>query len=119
MVHLNAGDRTEQPDQQIKEMDANVRRHTTRFILMPLPGDLIPRAAARNISQVYIMNGLFFLKRFAKLDQRGVYAQLQNRVDAVFCFHLDLFEGIQIPGVDHKRLFADRVCSRTQGKATV
>jgi hypothetical protein len=46
-----------------------------------------------------------------------MYAQLQDGVDIMTAFLFQLLKGIDIPGIEHHRFFADGIGADPQGKA--
>ena len=84
------------PPKHVKEMDPYIRRYPTRFLNVPLPRDVIPAPATREVGEVYVINLLWILPRFPldSLPQRqnaGVVPKLQDTVDATSTLVFDFF----------------------------
>jgi hypothetical protein len=54
-----------------------------------------------------------------QFDHAGVEAQLQDVVDLAAGFFFDLFQGVDVPGVEYDRFFADHVGAYAQAEADV
>src|SRR5439155_563220 len=83
-MNRHVGDGSEQPDQQVEEMNADIRDKAAGPLGRSFPRDVIPPAASRDIRQTYFMwprVPLAFETCFERLQQR-MKPQLQNRVHA-------------------------------------
>jgi len=55
----------------------------------------------------------------AELDEGRQEAQLEDGVDLMAGLGFELFEGIEVPGIDDKRFFADDIGPRAEAQAAV
>src|SRR5688572_29285748 len=100
-------------------MHADISGNPAGFILLPLPRNVIPGSAAGDVSEHHVVLPSFLLERLLELDQLRMKAQLQNSVYTVIRLRLEIFERVEIPGVDDQRLFANHIRSHAQGEAAM
>ena len=114
-VDFTAGDRSEQPQEQIKQMNADVGDDAARAFVGALPRHVVPAAARRAVGQADVVLRIRGgTEPLTQRDQLRMEPQLQHGVDAAARFVFELLECIQIPRVDDQRLFADGMGSYPQ-----
>jgi len=115
-VHLHLPRRTEDPRQQVEEMDADVGGDPPRFLHIPFPGIVIPAPARGDIGQLDLVHLVRWPggDALAQGEQGGVDAQLEQGPDAVAALAFHLLEGVEVPGIEHQRLFADHLSADAQ-----
>ena len=107
--------------QHVEEMHADVGGDAAGFLQVALPGLKVPMAARGNVGEVHLVLGVFALgtNLVPQGDDGRMHPQLQDGVDPVPRVALDLEQAVDVPGVEHQRLFTDRIGTRAQGKTHV
>ena len=102
--------------EHVEEMHADIGGDAARLCFIAFPRGVIPVAARGDVGQVanvaVIGRGHLLLQR----EDRRVQPQLQNRRNLAAGLLLDLRQTIDVPGIEHQRLFADRVRAGAQGE---
>lgn len=118
-MHFLMLDAAEDPDEHVEKVHADIGGHAAGLGHIPLPGGEIPAAARSDVGQIDVILGarLGGCDLLLQGNNRFVFTQLQNIVDAPPRFPFNLFQGIDVPGVEHQGLFAYGVRIDAQGKA--
>src|SRR5262245_26544406 len=87
---------TEQPEQQVEQVNADVGNETTGTFLRAFPGMVVPMAASGDVSHADVMDlsRMPVAQPFSQRNQTRVQAQLQHRADAASGFLLQLFQRV-------------------------
>ncbi len=111
----------EQPDQQVEQVDADVGGDAAGFLDAALPRDLIPGSAARDVDQRHVgtAGGRLRAQPLAEFYQLRMEPQLKDGEHAASRFELQLLQGIEVPGIDDDRLFAERIRAAPQRESNV
>src|SRR5688572_14958231 len=104
-VHRGA----EEPDQQIEEMNADVRRYATRLFERTLPRNVVPRSTGGNVRKLDIVRAARSEQCLSECDEFVVNPKLQHVVDPTPRLVLELRQRIQVPRIDHQGFFTDHV----------
>src|SRR5579871_3213529 len=105
--------------QHVEEMHADIGRHPAGFGVLAFPGRVIPPPAGGDVGEVdlvALVAGRIFL---AQRHDCGMKPKLQDGRNAVTGIMLDFRQAIDIPGIEHQRLLADRISPRPQGETAM
>ena len=80
---------------------------------------MVPAPARGAVGELHFVPLRRIREFLAERDDGGVQAQLQNGRDPTTGVALDLRKTVDVPGIEHQRLFADRIGSRAQREATM
>src|SRR6185312_2796836 len=107
--------------QHVEEVHADVGGDAAGLLRVALPALQVPVAARGDVGQVHFVLAVVLSAPdpFAQRDDRRVQAQLQDGVDALAGLAFDFPQAVDVPGVEHQRLLADRVRAGTQGETHV
>ena len=100
-------------------MNADISADSPRFLLAPLPRDLIPGTAARNVDEGHLGTARIGLQALAQGDQLLVDPELQDGKDAAAGLKLQFLQRVEVPRVDDDRLLADHVRAVSKSEADV
>ena len=118
-MSLVALDAAEHEAQHVEEMHADIGGNAARFGILALPRRVIPAAARGDVGQIDLVALVAFGKALAQRDDRRMQPKLQDGGDAATGVALDLGQPVDIPGIEHQRLFADRIRARAQREAAM
>lgn len=108
--------RPEDPGEHIEEVHPDIGGHASCLLHIAFPRLKVPFSAAGDVGKVHVVHlsgRSGFNLPFQVLYSR-VEAQLQDGIDLFARFLFNFLQGIQVPGVEHQRLFADGVAAVAQ-----
>ena len=102
-------------------MHADVGGDAAGLLIKALPRRVIPSAARGEIAKVHVVDFILGAIRdlFFQRDNGMVQTQLQDRVNAFARLFFQSGKVINVGGVQHQRLFANRIRACAQRKAHV
>ena len=100
-------------------MHSDIRGDTARLGHVALPTLVVPTPARGDVSDVNINHALRVAVLLTKCNDGRVQSQLKNGVNVLAALTLQLLERVNVPRVQHNRLFANRVRLIPQGEPNV
>ena len=99
--------RAKQPEQHVEKVDADVDRKTARPFFRSLPGDIVPAASRSHVREINLMSlaGRLGAQARFQFQNNRMMPKLQDGIDPLSGFALELLKGVEIPGVDDERFF--------------
>lgn len=119
MVHFMVLHATENPYQHVEEVNADIGGDSAGLADVPFPGGEIPIPPGGDVRQVdgelFPCRGLSDL--LPQSHDGWMDPELEDVVDPLPRFPFQLGEGVEVPGVEDERFFADCIGADAQGKS--
>src|SRR5262245_36928251 len=111
MVHIALLEFAENERQHIVEVHTYIGGDSARLCLVALPRHVIPSPTRGDVGEVYLVHAAAVAAGYlvAQGDNCWMQPKLQDSVHLAARFVLGLHETVDIPGIEHQWLFADRL----------
>ena len=102
-------------------MHANVGGNTATLVDVAFPWGIIPVATRGDIGQVDVVNLVFraFIHFLFQRHNLVVQAELQNVIGLMSCAFLHFLQSVDVPRIQHHRLFANNIGTEAQAVTDV
>jgi len=112
---------SEYPDQHVEEVDADIGGDPAGFAYVPFPGGEVPVPPGGDVGEI---DGILFPCRglpdlLPQSHDGRMDPELEDVVDPLPRFPFQFGEGIQVPGVEDERFFANRIGTDAKCKSHV
>src|SRR5690554_4165649 len=95
---------TKEMNEEVEEVHANIHKNPARACFIPLPRHVVPWAAARDVGEINLVNGIALLEPLLEGEHRGMEPELEHREDTPLVLFLEERERIEVPGRQHQGL---------------